>query len=143
MPPIVNPSFNNTIISGSRVDILNGPGLCNSSNGNQQGTGSTPTAPLNGTFSPGMWGRCGYGTRVPFLLISPFAAKNAVDHTLIDQSSVIRFIEDNWLNGQRLQPGASFDTIAGPIDNMFDFGRNDGGVLILNPTSGCRTSGCS
>jgi phospholipase C len=141
MPPIVNPSFNPSV--SPRVDILNGPGLCNSSNGNQQGTGPTPTTPLNGSFSPGMWGRCGYGTRVPFLLVSPFAAKNVVDHTLIDQSSVIRFIEDNWLNGQRLQPGASFDTIAGPIDNMFDFSRNDGGRLILNPTSGCPTTGCS
>jgi phospholipase C len=143
MPPIVNPSFNGTVISGSRVDILNGPGVCNNSNGNQQGTGSTPTTPLNGTYSPGMWGRCGYGTRVPLLVISPFAAKNYIDHTLIDQSSVIRFIEDNWLNGERIQPGASFDTIAGPIDNMFDFTRNDGGHLILNPTTGCPTTGCS
>jgi phospholipase C len=83
-----------------------------------------------------MWGRCGYGTRVPLLVISPFAKQNYIDHTLIDQSSVVRFIEDNWLNGQRIQKGASFDTIAGPIDNMFDFSRNDGGVLILNPTTG-------
>jgi len=37
MPPIVNPSFNNTIISGTRVDILNGGGLCNYS-----GTGTMP-----------------------------------------------------------------------------------------------------
>jgi hypothetical protein len=53
---------------------------------------------------------------------------------LIDQSSVVRFIEDNWLNGERLQPGASFDTIAGSIENMFDFTgiRPGDGVLILN-----------
>jgi phospholipase C len=130
MPPIVNPSFNPT------ADILNGTGLCNSSNGFQQNTGPTPTTPLNGTFSTGMWGRCGYGTRIPLLVISPFAQKNYIDHTLITQSSILRFIEDNWLNGERIQPGASFDTIAGPIDNMFDFSRNDGGVLILNPTTG-------
>jgi phospholipase C len=142
MPPIVNPSFNNTIISGTRVDILNGGGLCNYSgtgatgNGNQQGTGPTPMFPLNGTYAARMNGRCGYGTRMPFLLISPFAAQNAIDHTLTDQSSIIRFIEDNWLNGQRLQSGASFDTIAGPIDNMFDFTRNDGGRLVLDPTTG-------
>jgi phospholipase C len=104
MPPIVNPSFNPT------VDILNGTGLCNSSGGFQQNTGPTPTTPLNGTYATGMWGRCGYGTRVPLLVISPFAKQNYIDHTLIDQSSVVRFIEDNWLNGQRIQKGASFDT---------------------------------
>ena len=63
-------------------------------------------------------GRCGYGTRVPLMVISPFAKKNYVDHTLVDQSSVLRFIEDNWLGGQRIQPGGSFDTIAGSIQNM-------------------------
>jgi phospholipase C len=92
MPPIVNPSFNNTIISGSRVDILNGGGLCNYSgigatgHGNQQGTGPTPMFPLNGTYAARMNGRCGYGTRMPFLLISPFAAQNVIDHTLTDLS---------------------------------------------------------
>jgi phospholipase C len=39
MPPIVNPSLNPT------VDILNGAGTCNSSNGNQQDTGPTPATP--------------------------------------------------------------------------------------------------
>src|SRR5262249_27596668 len=72
-------------------------------------------------------GRCGYGTRVPLLVISPFAKANYIDHTLTDQSSVLRFIEDNWLAGQRIQAGASFDTVAGPIDNMFSF---DGGTHL-------------
>jgi phospholipase C len=129
MPPIVNPSFNPT------VDTLNGPGVCN--NGFQQGT-PTPATPLNGAFGQPVWGRCGYGTRIPLMVLSPYAKKNFVDHTLTDQTSVLRFIEDNWLNGVRIQPGASFDTIAGTIENMFDFTkiRTDGGVLILNPTTG-------
>jgi phospholipase C len=141
MPPIVNPSYNPT------VDILNGTGLCNSSNGNQQNRGPTPFLPLNGTFEnstttppatnpTSIWGRCGYGTRVPLLVISPFAKQNYIDHTLIDQSSVVRFIEDNWLNGERVQRGASFDTIAGPIDNMFDFTNPPRQFPILNPTTG-------
>jgi phospholipase C len=141
MPPIVNPSYNPT------VDILNGTGLCNSSGGNQQNRGPTPEVPLNGTyensaFTPSflyptsIWGRCGYGTRVPLLVISPFAKQNYIDHTLIDQSSVVRFIEDNWLNGERIQKGASFDTIAGPIDNMFDFTNPPRQILILDPTTG-------
>jgi phospholipase C len=55
---------------------------------------------------------------VPLMVISPFAKKNFVDHTLVDQSSVVRFIEDNWLGGTRIQPGGSFDSIAGTIQNM-------------------------
>jgi hypothetical protein len=116
MPPVVNPSFNPT------VDTLNGLGTCN--HGVQQGR-TTPASPLNGAFGQPAWGRCGYGTRMPLLVISPFAKKNHVDHTLTDQTSVLRFVEDNWLDGERIQPGASFDTIAGPLDNMFDFHKRD------------------
>jgi phospholipase C len=118
MPPIVNPSFNPT------VDTLNGPGVCNTSNGFQQGR-TTPTTPLNGAFGQPAQGRCGYGTRMPLLMVSPFAKRNHVDHTLTDQTSVLRFIEDNWLNGERIQPGGSFDTMAGTLNNMLDFDRDD------------------
>ena len=52
-------------------------------------------------------------------MISPYARQNYVDHTITDQSSITRFIEDNWLNGERIQ--GSFDAIAGSIDNMFNF----------------------
>jgi phospholipase C len=134
MPPVVNPSFNPT------VDTLNGPGLCN--NGAQQGK-PTPAVPLNGGFGQPAWGRCGYGTRQPFLVISPYAKRNFVDHTLTDQTSVLRFIEDNWLFGERIQPGGSFDTIAGTIENMFDFDRHDednARVVILDPATGAVVS---
>jgi phospholipase C len=132
MPPIVNPSFN------AVVDTLNGPGVCNNSNGFQQGR-PLRTTPLNGNFGQPVNGRCGYGTRTPLLVVSPFAKQNFVDHTLTDQSSALRFIEDNWLSGQRIQPGGSFDTIAGPLDNMFDFDRReDQGPrrVFLDPSSG-------
>jgi phospholipase C len=59
----------------------------------------------------GIRGRCGCGPRQPLLVLSPFAKKNFVDHTLTDQSSVLRFIEDNWKTGQI--GGGSFDQIAG------------------------------
>jgi len=116
MPPVVNPSFN------PLVDTLNGSGVCN--NGVQQGR-TTPGTPLNGAFGQPAWGRCGYGTRMPLLVVSPYAKTNFIDHTLTDQTSVLRFVEDNWLNGQRVQPGGSFDTIAGPLNNMFDFHKRD------------------
>ena len=51
-------------------------------------------------------GRCGYGPRLPLLVISPYAKQNYVDHTVMDQSSVIRFIEDNWL-GESASPAPS------------------------------------
>jgi phospholipase C len=70
-------------------------------------------------------------------VISPYAKENFVDHTTTDQSSTIRFIEDNWLGGERIGNG-SFDAIAGSITNMFDFDhcRNEEGIVILNPATG-------
>ena len=130
MPPIVNPSFN------PAIDVLNSAGVCNA--GLQQGN-PTRTTPLNGGFGAPEWGRCGYGTRQPLLAISPFAKRNHVDHTLTDQTSVLKFIEDNWLDGERIQPGGSFDAIAGTIEHMFDFDRrvdNDDNKLILDPSTG-------
>ncbi len=93
-----------------------------------------------GTALPGVegkpaQGRCGYGTRQPFLVISPYAKTNFVDHTLTDQTSVMRFVEDNWLGGQRLGQG-SFDAIAGSIDNMFDWSKAVAPKLVLDPKTG-------
>jgi phospholipase C len=84
-------------------------------------------------------GRCGYGPRQPFLVISPYAKRNFVDHTITDQSSVVKFIEDNWLGGERI--AGSFDSVAGSITNMFDFDRcrDEDGILILSPTTGEQT----
>ena len=80
-------------------------------------------------------GRCGYGPRIPFLVISNFAKQNYVDHRLIDQTSVIHFIENNWLGGERLG-GGSFDSIAGTIRSMFDFTQPRQTKLILSPSTG-------
>jgi phospholipase C len=110
-PPIVNPST-------GAADALNGVGMCNS--GAQQ-TGAAPTTPLLGVNGMPAQGRCGYGTRIPLVVISPYAKTNFIDHTLTDQSSLLRFVEDNWLGGQRIQAGGSFDTIAGSIQGMFNF----------------------
>jgi len=66
-----------------------------------------------------------------------------VDHTLTDQTSVLRFIEDNWLAGQRIQPEGSFDTIAGSLSNMFDFDRRENNKardLFLDPATGAVVS---
>ena len=42
-----------------------------------------------------------------------------MDNTVTDQTSVLRFIEDNWLNGERI--AGSFDAYANSIVQMFDF----------------------
>jgi phospholipase C len=111
MPPIVNQS-------SSTVDALTGPGLC----GNGIGSLAAQQA------------RCGYGPRLPFLVVSPYAKKNFVDHTLTDQSSVVKFIEENW-DLPQLGNG-SFDQVAGPIDNMFNWNNQRTEKVILDPTTG-------
>jgi phospholipase C len=144
-PPIVNPS--SVAASGNpaavdTVDQLNGAGLCTGTQF-QQGHTTPAKALLGADGGSSVLGRCGYGTRQPLLVISPFAKKNFIDHTLTDQSSILKFIEDNWLGGERIQQGGSFDTIAGTIENMFDFPagsvaiRNgDSRMLVLEPQNG-------
>ena len=80
-------------------------------------------------------GRCGYGPRLPLLVISPYAKSNFVDHRVTDQSSVIRFIEDNWELG-RIGNGSA-DAIAGSLDGLFNFSDDDrNSKLLLNPVNG-------
>jgi acid phosphatase len=38
----------------------------------------------------------GDGTRIPFMVVSPYAKKGYVDHTYYDHVSVLKFIERNW-----------------------------------------------
>jgi phospholipase C len=97
-----------TSASYSAADLLNGTSVCGS--GTQQ----------NGLSGLPVNGRCGPGVRIPFLVISKYAKKNYVSHTPISQASVVKFIEDNWLEGTRLG-GGSFDASAGSIMDMFDF----------------------
>ena len=111
MPPIVNRS------NDPAQDTLLGTGMC-------------------GTPAPGAYlDRCGYGTRLPLLLISPYAKKNHVSHSLADLTSILRFIEDNWNLGQI--GDQSFDAMAGSILDNFDFtSAPRTKALLLDPTSG-------
>ncbi len=115
---VVNPSA----IPVKGYDVLNGDSC---------GTGT----PLPGVFGQPVQGRCGYGTRMPFLVVSPYAKANYVDHTTTDQSSVTRFIEDNWLGGQRIGQG-SFDAQAGSLGGMFDWAQPRADKLMLDPATG-------
>lgn len=109
MPPIINQSH-------VPPDALLGPG----------NAGNPP---------PGAYeGRLAYGMRVPLLLISRYAKSNYVDHSVIDQTSVLRLIEDNWYLGRI--GDQSFDDVAGSLRNMFNFCSPNDGIFILNPNTG-------
>ncbi len=116
MPPLVNQSQ-------STIDALTGDGQCGAK-GDRVPTGPTGK----------QQGRCGFGPRQPLLVISPFARTNFVDHSLSDQSSVLRLIEDNWHLG-RIGNGST-DAVAGSLLGMFNFDRPSHGRLILDPATG-------
>jgi phospholipase C len=112
VPPLVNGSR-------TQADVLTAPGRC----------GGHGVAILGG-----YQGRCGHGPRLPFLVVSPWSRVNHVDHTLTDQTSVIRFIEDNWRLGRI--GGGSFDALSGPITGMFDFRHPTAAPLLLDSQTG-------
>jgi phospholipase C len=120
--------------SQTSADGVTGTGQC--------GTVAPPLAGINGAHAQG---RCGYGPRLPMMVISPYARQNYVDHTVTDQSSIIRFVEDNWLGSQRLGNG-SFDTIANSIASMMNFVQPSTCLRyeLLNDSTGEVTSkGCA
>jgi len=108
--------------SQSAADALTGPGTCGNA---KEGNG-----PLGGEM-----GRCGFGPRMPLLVISPWARANFVDHTRTNQASILRFIEGNWHLGRI---DGSFDSVSRSLNHMFNFGAGHGKnkVLLLNPTTG-------
>jgi phospholipase C len=116
------------IVNGSATaqDALSGTGLC--------GDGTTALPGLNPATTHAQ-GRCGYGPRLPLVVISPYAKVNFVDHTVTDQTSILAFIENNWLGGERIQ--GSFDQIANPLSNLFDFQQGHAAPkLFLDPSTG-------
>jgi phospholipase C len=114
-----------TIVNQSNVsdDQLLGPGNCGSPKANDVSGGTQN-------------GRCGFGPRLPLLVVSPWAKPNFIDDTITDQSSILRFIEDNWNLG-RIGNGST-DAIAGTLNNMFNFSGEGPHAhrLILDPQTG-------
>jgi phospholipase C len=122
------------ILSASQVpnlDTLTGPGTC----------GTSPV-PMTSTGQPEQ-GRCGVGVRIPFLVVSPWSKSNFVDsQTVVDQSSVVKFIEQNW--GLPALGNGAADSPAGSIMPLFNFDQNAQGnqggppnqALFLDPSTG-------
>ena len=46
----------------------------------------------------------GYGLRVPALVISPYAKQGYIDHQVLSSDAYLKFIEDDFLGGSRLDP---------------------------------------
>ena len=132
MSPLVNPS------AAAGFDAIS------SENGGSCGTPK----------SDAIQGRCGFGPRLVLNMVSPWAKVNYVDHSLTDQSSILRFVEDNWnlnyIDGPATRDHAnglrkpaftvapqkqSFDVVTGSFDNMFDDERHLE-RFILNPVTG-------
>ena len=82
--------------------------------------------------------RCGPSQRLPLLAISPYSKVNHVDHAYAEQTSVLRFIEDNWRVGRI--GDASLDTRAGGVGGLLDFWHPRAGRLTLDPKTGAPAS---
>ena len=137
-PNIITSSFDSLTAQGINLpsktvvgaDQMVSPGVCTGPNA-KQGVG------VSGKVVNGL---CGPGTRTPFIVISPYAKVNYVDSTPITQASIVRFIEDNWLSGQRLG-GGSKDAAAGSIMAMFDFTSAPHTTpVFIDPTTGNKTA---
>ncbi|MCA9680079.1 MAG: hypothetical protein H6708_01425 [Kofleriaceae bacterium] len=63
-----------------------------------------------------------YGVRVPFMALGPFAKTNHISHVTMEHSSIVKFMEWNWLGGQTGQLG----TRDGQVNNIGD---------LLDPTT--------
>ena len=134
-PGIQNPSL-------SPADNLTNTSLTVPTTGTSGQCGPNPQ-----TASPlgGEQGRCGFGPRQPFVVVSPYAKHNYVDHNLSNLASVVNFVEFNWrlpsINGSADQIQSSVDRherVPFDLAGLFRFhgDRNEGGKLFLDPSTG-------
>jgi phospholipase C len=85
----------------------------------------------------------GYGLRVPGIVISPYAKKGYIDHQTLSFDAYLKFIEDDFMNGQRLDSNTDRRpdprptvrenvSILGNLLNDFDFSQQPRSPLILS-----------
>jgi phospholipase C len=84
----------------------------------------------------------GYGLRVPGIVISPYAKKGYIDHQTLSQDAYVKFIEDDFLHGQRLDPATDGrpdprpdvredNPLLGNLVNDFNFSQKPSPPVIL------------
>jgi phospholipase C len=88
----------------------------------------------------------GYGLRVPGIVISPYAKKGLIDHQALSSDAYLRFIEDDFLGGARINPATDGrpdprpdvrENLTGNLVNDFNFAQNPRPPMVLSP---CPTS---
>jgi phospholipase C len=86
--------------------------------------------------------RNGYGLRVPGIVISPYARHGRIDHRILSHDAYNKFIEDDFLQGQRLNPATDgrpdprpdvreANPILGDLSRDFDFNQTPSPAVIL------------
>jgi phospholipase C len=89
----------------------------------------------------------GYGPRVPGLVISPYAKRHFIDHQTLSFDAYLKFIEDDFLGGQRLNPKTDGRPdprptvrenvkLLGDLRHDFDFAQRPRRPLVLAPYPG-------
>jgi phospholipase C len=68
-----------------------------------------------------------YGTRVPAIALGPFARAGTISHTTLEHSSLVRFLEWNWLGAQTGQLGTRDATVAN-LGSLLD-GTKTGAII--------------
>jgi len=91
----------------------------------------------------------GYGLRVPGLVISPYARQGLIDHQTLSFDAYLKFIEDDFLGGARIDPATDGRpdarptvpenaSILGDLSVDFDFGQAPRLPLLLDPRPSAR-----
>ncbi len=86
----------------------------------------------------------GYGLRVPGIVISPYAKQGYIDHQILSHDAYNKFIEDDFLGGQRLDPATDgrpdprpdvreANPLLGNLTNDFNFDQPPRPPIILPP----------
>jgi phospholipase C len=93
---------------------------------------------------PPVVSKAGYGIRVPGLVISPYAKTGVIDHQQLSHDAFLKFIEDDFLSGARLNPKTDGRpdgrTVVreevpglGNLVSDFNFNQTPRPPLLLNP----------
>jgi phospholipase C len=87
----------------------------------------------------------GYGLRVPGIVISPYAKKGYIDHQTLSFDAYVKFIEDDFLSGQRIDPKTDGRpdprpdvrenaSQLGDLIDDFDFNQSPRPTMVLSTT---------
>jgi phospholipase C len=80
---------------------------------------------------PPVMGSATLGFRAPALLVSPYARRGQVNHTVLDYTGALKFIEQNW----RLAPLAARDAHSNSLTSALNFAAGPRPPVLLHGTT--------